>query len=135
MSPCPDECARATFDAACSSRSRLSEASSEEAQEAGSEVAKKWRTRLSEGRMVADTKWILATRPYVLTFMPARRPSRFLWKQILKRTQKNGVLHQHSPPPIQSGYGSDGATRSNERSLMPLPQILRHFLAAIRNGG
>ena len=32
-----------------------------------------------------------------------------------------------SPPPVQRGHGSDGATRS-EGSLMPLPRTLCRFL-------
>jgi hypothetical protein len=31
--------------------------------------------------------------------------------------------NQHPPPPIQRGYRSDGATRSNKGSLMRLPRL------------
>jgi len=75
--------------------------------------------------MVADMKWILTTRRYASKFMPVRKPSRFLWRQILKRTRKNGDVLR-PPPPVQRGHGSDGATRS-EGSLMPLPCTLCRF--------
>ena len=75
--------------------------------------------------MVADMRWILATPRYASKFMPVRKPSRFLWRQILKRTRKNGDVLR-PPPPVQRGHGSDGATRS-EGSLMPLLRTLCRF--------
>jgi hypothetical protein len=88
---------------------------SEEAKENGPETAKKWRTRVSEGTTVDDMKLISAIHQYTSKFMPAKRPSIFLWRQILKRTLKTAAFcdKQHPSSPVQRDYWSDGATRSN----------------------